>query len=185
MPNHVRTVVKISKLKKDDIDFILNTIASPLFDDTEGIREELWKDKYRIDFNKIIPEPETEDECPDEYKVNKDSHISIREEKPWFDWYEWHIANWGTKWGAYDCYTKIGKSYIKFIFSTAWNVAQPIIERLSLLGFPLEVKYADEDWGSNCGVVTWSREQGWESYNESSYMMKNPERFARELWNRY
>ena len=178
MPNHVKTVVKINKLEKDDIDFILNTIASPFLHTPEGIPVE-----YAIDFNKIIPEPEDESECPDEYKVNKDSHIAVRDEKPWFDWYEWHIANWGTKWGAYDCYTKIGKSYIKFIFSTAWNVAQPIIERLSLLGFPLEVKYADEDWGSNCGVVTWSHEQGWEI--QFAKDMHNPERFARDLWDRY
>lgn len=179
MPNHVRTVIKISKLKKDDIDIVLNLLASPMTIPTDPIE----KTEYAIDFNKIIPEPEDESECPDEYKVNKDSHIAVRDEKPWFDWYEWHIANWGTKWGAYDCYTKIGKSYIKFIFSTAWNVAQPIIERLSLLGFPLEVKYADEDWGSNCGVITWSHEQGWEI--QFAKDMRDPERFARELWNRY
>ena len=175
MPNHVRTVIKISKLKKDDIDIVLNLIASPRIEDRPT--------EYVIDFNKIIPEPETEDECPDEYKVNKSSPIELLKDKPWFNWYEWHIDHWGTKWGAYNCYTKIGKSYIKFVFSTAWSVAQPIIERLSLLGFPLEVKYADEDWGSNCGVVTWSREQGWEI--QFAKDMRNPVRFAKELWNRY
>lgn len=175
MPNHVRTVIKISKLKKDDIDIVLNLIASPRIEDRPT--------EYEIDFNKIIPEPETEDECPEEYKVNKSSSIESLKDKPWFNWYEWHIDHWGTKWGAYNCYTKIGKSYIKFVFSTAWSVAQPIIERLSLLGFPLEVKYADEDWGSNCGVVTWSREQGWEI--QFAKDMRNPERFARDLWDKY
>lgn len=180
MPNHVRTVIKINKLKKDDIDFILNTIASPFLHTPEGIPVE-----YAIDFNKIIPEPTTIEECPEDCRVKsaKEAHISEDEARPWFNWYEWHCTYWGTKWGAYDCYTKIGKSYIKFIFSTAWNVAQPIIERLSLLGFPLEVKYADEDWGSNCGVVTWSHEQGWEI--QFAKDMHNPERFARELWNKY
>lgn len=175
MPNHVRTIVKINKLKKDDIDIVLNLIASPLIEDRPT--------EYAIDFNKIIPEPETEDECPEEYKVNKESHVELLKDKPWFDWYKWHIDHWGTKWGAYSCYTKIGKSYIKFVFSTAWSVAQPIIERLSLLGFPLEVKYADEDWGSNCGVITWSREQGWEI--QFAKDMRNPERFARDLWDKY
>ena len=141
------------------------------------------KTEYAIDFNKIIPEPSFESDCPDEYKVNKESRIELLKDKPWFNWYKWHIDHWGTKWGAYDCYTKIGKSYIQFVFSTAWSVAQPIIERLSLLGFPLEVKYADEDWGSNCGVVTWSREQGWEI--QFAKDMRNPVRFAKELWNKY
>lgn len=181
MPNHVKTVVKISKLKKDDIDFILNTIASPIIIPTDPIE----KTEYAIDFNKIIPEPTTIEECPEDCRVKsaKEAHISEDEARPWFNWYEWHCTYWGTKWGAYDCYTKIGKSYIKFIFSTAWNVAQPIIERLSLLGFPLEVKYADEDWGSNCGVITWSHEQGWKI--QFAKDMRDPERFARELWNRY
>ena len=179
IPNHIRTVIKISKLKKDDVDIVLNLLASPMTTPTDPIE----KTEYAIDFNKIIPEPETEDECPDEYKVNKDSHVELRKEKPWFNWYKWHITYWGTKWGAYDCYTKIGKSYVQFVFSTAWSVAHPIIAKLSLLGHPVEVKFADEDYGSNCGIITWSREQGWEMKSEMS--LKDPVRFARDLWARY
>ena len=180
MPNHVKTVLKFRKLKQEDIDFILNMIATPSLHTAEGEPVE-----YAIDFNKIIPEPKTKEECPKEYLVTKDSHIMEREEKPWFDWYRWHLAYWGTKWGAYDCYTKIGKTWIMFVFSTAWSVAEPIISKLRLLGYELEVRYADENLGSNCGKITWSSEQGWESYDESSYMMKNPERYARDLWNKY
>lgn len=179
MPNHVRTIVKINKLKKDDIDIVLNLVA------TCSHSPEKPEGEYFIDFNKIIPEPTTIEECPEDCRVKseKEAHISEDEARPWFNWYKWHCTYWGTKWGAYDCYTIIGKSFIQFVFSTAWNVAQPIIERLSLLGFPLEVKYADEDWGSNCGVVTWSHEQGWEI--QFAKDMCNPERFARELWNKY
>lgn len=148
MPNHVRTVIKISKLKKDDIDIVLNLLATKL-DDPELPDREDWA----IDFNKIIPEPEDESECPDKYKVNKDSHVELRKEKPWFNWYKWHIDHWGTKWGAYDCYTKIGKSYIKFVFSTAWTAPMPIIYKLSVLGYDIEVKYADEYYGVNCRKI--------------------------------
>lgn len=180
MPNHVRTVIKISKIKsKEDVDFIVNMIASPI----ESGSDDTDKSHYILDFDKIIPEPKTKEECPKEYLVKKTSAIVLRDEKPWFDWYEWHIDNWGTKWGAYDGYTIIGKSYIKFVFSTAWSVAHPIIDRLALLGYPLDVQYADEDWGSNCGMITWSSEQGWNIYPEEE--IAHPERFARNLWNKY
>lgn len=63
MPNHVKTVIKFRNLKKkEDFDFIINAIARPL---TE--RDCMFTpdhEDWMIDFNKIIPEPETIDECP-------------------------------------------------------------------------------------------------------------------------
>lgn len=171
MPNHVRTVVKFHKLKKEDIDIILNLIACPA------------DEEYAIDFNKIIPEPTTREECPEDCIATPDSHIESDSERPWFNWYEWHVKYWGTKWGAYDCYTKIGKSYIQFVFSTAWSLAYPVMEKLALMGYNIEIKYADEDLGNNCGKLTYSSEQGWNHYDESE--LKDSYRFASELWKRY
>ena len=87
MPNHVRTVIKISKLKKDDIDIVLNLIATKLED--PDYPDEV-KDDYVIDFNKIIPEPTTIEECPEDCRVKsaKEAHISEDEARPWFNWYE-------------------------------------------------------------------------------------------------
>ena len=174
MPNHVRTIVKINKLKKDDIDIVLNLIASPL--------SEHRPTEYVIDFNKIIPEPTTIEECPEEYRVKsaKEAHISEDEARPWFNWYEWRIDHWGTKWGAYDRHTVIGKSFIQFVFSTAWNLAYPVIQKLALMGYDIEVRYADEDYGVNCGKLTYTSEQGWTHWDE--HELKDSERFAREVW---
>lgn len=85
--------------------------------------------------------------------MNKSSSIERLKDKPWFNWYKWHIDHWGTKWGAYDGYTKIGKTYILFVFNTAWTVPIPIIKRLRILGYPIDVKYADEDYGVNCRKI--------------------------------
>lgn len=156
MPNHVRNVLKFKHLKEKDIEFIINTIGTPLPRPSGDLT--VFHD-HTIDFDKIIPEPKTEAECPDRYKMNKDSHVAVLEDKPWFNWYAWHIDNWGTKWEAYDGYTKVGKSYIIFVFNTAWSMPYPVIERLRLLGYDFEHRYADEDYGSNCGILDYESEQ--------------------------
>lgn len=180
MPNHVRSVIKISKLEKDDIDIVLNLIATKL-DDPELPDREDWT----IDFNKIIPEPATIEECPKDCIVSsaREAHIEKDSERPWFDGYIWHNKYWGTKWEAYDAYTIIGKSYIQFVFSTAWSIPIPIIKKLALMGYNIEGKFADEDYGSNCGTYSYSSEQGWILKTESSF--KDPVKFAREIWKKY
>lgn len=184
MPNHVKNVVRFKNLKtKNDIDFILNTIATKL-DDPDYPKT--LPPEYIIDFDKIIPEPRTIEECPAECIATKESHISEDEERPWFNWYQWHIANWGTKWNAYSGYTKIGKTQIAFVFNTAWAPPMPVFERLRLLGYDIDIKYADEDYGNNCGALTYSvKDKCWDEYTEDSYRMKNPDKFARNLWDRY
>lgn len=181
MPNHVRNVLKFKNLKPDDIEIIVNMIATPM-DRPEGYSS------YAIDFNKIIPEPKLESECPDEFKVNKDSHCEILKDKPWFDWYKWRLFYWDTKWGAYDCYSIIGKSYITFVFSTAWSIAYPIIERLTLLGYEFKLRYADEDLGHNCGIISYEYDgvDGVKTlYHDKEDSFTNPTQWAKRLWEKY
>lgn len=70
------------------------------------------------------------------------------------DWYDWCVANWGTKWNAYD-YEK-GEDYSgreDLRFQTAWNAPDPILYKLSEM-FPeitFDHQYADEDIGRNFG----------------------------------
>ena len=125
MPNHVKNVLKFSNLSETDKKFILNNFT----DEIEG--EEIYPLNKVFDFNRIIAEPETEADCPEDCKLNKDSHVEELKDKPWFDWYAWHVKYWGTKWNAYDAYTKVGKTTITFVFSTAWSMPFPIYEHLA------------------------------------------------------
>ncbi len=153
MANDVKTVVKFKNLNHDDIQFILQLIATP-------VKDEYFGETYIMDFNKIVPEPETEDECPERYKRTDKDPFEKLADKPWFNWYQWRIDNWDTKWNTYDGYTIIEDSFIMFVFNTAWNFAYPVIEKLQILNYDIEVMYADEDLGSNCGALTFSNEQG-------------------------
>ena len=66
-------------------------------------------------------------------------------------WYYWSIANWGTKWNAYE--TEFDEEYL--YFKTAWDTPLPIFEKLAELNpdTQFQVKYYDEDTGRNCGII--------------------------------
>ena len=178
MPNHIKNVVKIKGIPNDKIDYILNKLAVKYKSDTTG------NDEWIMDFDLIIPEPRYKSDCPKKYQVNKDSHVREDEGRPWFNWYDWHLAYWGTKWNAYDGYTKIGKTQLTFVFSTAWSAPFPVYAKLCELGYDLDIRYADEDIGVNCGLVTYDASEDDVDHFNSTHL-SNPERFANYIWSKY
>ena len=93
-------------------------------------------------------------------------------------WYEWNIANWGTKWDACDAIVEVTDGVINLDFQTAWSTCRPVFARLSELypSLQIEVSYADEDYGYNCGRY---RFIGGECSNDE--LLEDAE-FARKLW---
>ena len=67
-------------------------------------------------------------------------------------WYGWCCDHWGTKWNASEPYW----SDDMVTFETAWSAPYPIYEELAkkFPGVDIDVDYADEDLGSNCGQIT-------------------------------
>ena len=64
------------------------------------------------------------------------------------NWYNAQRNEWGTKWNAHDtcvCGAEIS-------FNTAWSTPMGIWEALSKIT-PITVAFADEDTGSNCGII--------------------------------
>lgn len=182
MPNHVKNVLKFKNLKPKESEFLINLFTSPVSEDPTGKAVDLI-----FDFDKVIPEPREKSECPEDCLVNKDSHVMEYPDRPWFDWYEWHNKYWGTKWNAYDGYTKAGRSYITFVFSSAWSAPFPVIERLRLLGYDFELRYADEDYGSNCGKMIYEPSKtGFKDIVRIGELdLTNSGEFAKNLWRKY
>lgn len=105
-----------------------------------------------VDFGRVVP-------CDPEKVYTGDScnrqHPHLKEDgTPYEDcWYNWNINHWGTKWNGYSV-ERPDPETLKF--ESAWSHPYPVIEALSRL-FPeveIEVAYADEDRGSNCGKYT-------------------------------
>lgn len=72
MPNHVMNKLRFENLTEENQDFIIQMITTP--GDATGMMPS-------IDFDKIIPEPRTKEECPEDCLATPDSHIVESERK--------------------------------------------------------------------------------------------------------
>ena len=100
MPNHTTNVVRFS----GEPDKIVAVIA-------------LLKGCNDFDFNKLIPMPAG---LPGKVAVD----VSDLPE-----WYTWSVANWGTKWQAYDHRVpelSADGGQVQYVFLTAWAYPEPI-----------------------------------------------------------
>ena len=90
-----------------------------------------------FDFERIIPMPH--------YIYSGSVGAEEKEIYGEYNWYDWSIKNWGTKWNS--CNTYIDGNEVHF--DTAWNPAYPVIERLAFLFPDVNFVYTGEELG--CG----------------------------------
>lgn len=167
MPNWVKNVVTLGGDPKKVKELL------------DAIRGNVGGQESVIDFNRIIPMPDglmdtvSPTRSEDEAKANI-ARFGAR------DWYDWAIANWGTKWNACDAML-LGANENIIEFSTAWSFPRPVFDRLAEM-FPdmyIDVRYADEDFGSNCGELQYEHGEGSSLYEpEGDEAME----FALDLW---
>lgn len=169
MPNHVENILKI----KGNIYFL------------ERLINEADDGKEKFSIRKLVPIPEevAKIASPTTIISNKEYLKELKEKNerikknPDFDtglplterkskelikkfgvnnWYDWALLNWGTKWGSYDSdIIKKGKSYIKYIFNSAWSPPIQAIDKISHM-FPdliFTLKYVEEGNGFK-GIAT-------------------------------
>jgi len=70
-------------------------------------------------------------ERPDALEHGRKS-IQAYEQTGSYDWYDWRVENWGTKWSSYSFefeYQAPGE--LRFRFDTAWDFPRPIFEQLA------------------------------------------------------
>lgn len=91
------------------------------------------------------------------------------------DWYEWRRKNWGTKWNA----KSSGVTDDFITFETAWSAPWHILEELAKI-CPIRVAWADEDLGSNCGMVDLFVNEAGEV--EEKCIFDESDEIARVIW---
>lgn len=148
--------------KKNDIDE-LKSFKEIAFTKNKYPGEEIDKDLL-LDFEKFVPYPkevrdfEIEAEEIENLKrkgidTKKLEILHNLKTKPEFDFYNWHIANWGTKWNARFWSSEQqprfeGKKLI-YNFSTAWSPPTPVVFAMSNM-FPklkFNLKYYEQGMG--------------------------------------
>lgn len=92
------------------------------------------------------------------------------------DWYDWNIANWGTKWDTCHVYVETTDDEITLEFQTAWSTPEPVFLKLAeqYPDLMIDIDYADEDFGNNCGNYNYA--DGEWHYEVGDY------KFARTMW---
>lgn len=139
MPNYVTNILTIESLDDNRVKEIL---ASICYDGKIGT----------FDFEKIIPIPDNI------YRGN----LGAEELKKYGEnnWYDYCVSAWSTKWNSfgYDCVDEYEEGSNTIRFETAWSAPQKVIAKLSNMFPDVEFlhKWADEDFGYNCG---WCRLQ--------------------------
>lgn len=66
-----------------------------------------------------------------------------------FNWYNWNIDNWGTKWDACEVSTEFIEGSLLVQFSTAWDKPDPVFEAMTEQHPELSFDFE------------WEEEQGW------------------------
>lgn len=157
MPNWVRNHVKFGtdKVIKDCI-----------------TKHETGNEEF--DFDKIIHMPEilNEENGLDTLTL-EDRLLFLKENDNCDNWYDWHCHFWGTKWNSTETIVVNDK---EVWFDTAWSTPDQIFKAISKkYDTTVEVEFADEALGNNCGALTYDKGE------ETSY---NPgdEEFAARVW---
>jgi len=141
MPNDTYNVLYLEDTK-DNI-----TLKEAIYDYLSFIHDEKTNTvETNLDFDKIIKMPDDlknlparlgsvgEEELREKYRQNAEKY-------GYSNWYEWAVANWGTKWNSYDGHL-IDTS---LSFYTAWSPPLPVIKELSkLTGKVFVLDYVDK-----------------------------------------
>lgn len=146
MPNHVMNLVNVSTSSSRELQDIEEFVR--------GVNENDPSEEVPFSFQQIMPCPQEllpgeDGTSPD---ITSDERQRLTRLYGHDGWYDWRIANWGTKWNCYEHEHEPGSN--TWDFQTAWNSPENILKYLSGK-FPtaiFTVRYADEDLGSNCGI---------------------------------
>lgn len=100
-----------------------------------------------FDFNRIVPVPPIVEAI-----CTGGLSLQTQLEHPHRNWYDWQLANWGTKWNAYEF---VATEPGRYEFCSAWNPPIPVVRTLSTL-FPelsITLIYQEEGEGFNGRAV--------------------------------
>ncbi len=84
------------------------------------------------------------------------------------DWYDWNVANWGTKWDiGFDSIEREDANTVSGSFDSAWAPPVNAYEKLCAMGFEIEAYYYEPGM-CFCGKWTGNEDESDDDYYEFS-----------------
>jgi hypothetical protein len=157
MPNHVTTICTVTGSPPAVAAFVERHILPVQCDKHEDCKATpalgyACLNLRFFDFASVIPRPPVLDDTISPDRDHPQNRLAEKE-TGYSNWYDWAIANWGTKWGAYS-YEERERDEGRFVFKfeTAWAFPLPVFNKLAELhpGVVLEIASFDEGWNFGC-----------------------------------
>lgn len=130
-------------------------------------------------FNRLVPMPENlrgttrDGSSPEAEFINA---MAGNKDYDYTNWYDWSLANWGTKWDVDPTYVDLTDNKLSLSYDTAWSPANAVWEAVTV-EFPsllIQVNYLEE--GIGFIGKTWYQggeeilDEGYESIPEEMYV---------------
>lgn len=140
---------------------ILNDLELPGY---STIMKKHWEEqatKEKLDLKTWLKEQAKKGENEIDLALGKQVHDNI-ENYGCESWYDWRVANWGTKWNCYECEEE---GYRRIAFLTAWSIPVPIFDELAKR-YPkitFQTYSVDEGNDSNVWNYVYTKGRQWNS----------------------
>ena len=108
-------------------------LVCPSEEAAQAIKKLLAGKEGMFDFNTLVPEPPEVLETAKKGAKKGATMEELRAKYGSNNWYDWRLANWGTKWNAYDCEldaSRIKQGILEYRFDTAWGPPAGVCRRL-------------------------------------------------------
>lgn len=191
MPNICNNTLIVNGSEEDIVKFLQQTCTAENFETAEPY-------DYAI-LRKLVPTPQeltdtvsgwsADPETQAEYDAKFSANLAKYGYK---DWYDWNIANWGTKWADSDTFlSNRNTGYCVMHFQTPWCAPEAGIDKVSVMFPNLEfvLTYMEEGAGF-VGATAYKSGMVAMSYNESIHVDEysedaDPDDFAEAISNAY
>jgi hypothetical protein len=157
MPNWCSNEVTVYANSREDLARLLAMAVQPVEGDEENTDDSVTPSPFRME--SILTTPR---EIMDNSRVDRDGKqlqnaIAGNTDYKYDNWYDWRVANWGTKWDMSDVQLdtvvptgeEIGKQYsFNLFYQTAWSPNIEFWKYVCNMGpFIVEMRYIEEGMG--------------------------------------
>lgn len=138
-----------------------------------------------LQLNALVPMPPELENTQSPGNENSPEAKALKKKHGYSNWYDWRVANWGTKWEVSEenCTLETVDGALVYTFDTAWSPPGDWLDKVSKLFPSLEfsIRYSDEGGGFYGRTTGKDGEWDVEEFGEGEYYEKFDEAFQDKI----